>query len=427
MEVEVTDSMNVVIDNKYNNDRGNNTHCNSNYNATGDVPDGELFAESINRITSPYIKGNQCEYEIDSHNMNTGAETQQYYHIGYFEYLQICFDNKFGAIITPDIILFLTTLQMLPIMINKKFNEHFINNMGNQCLVIDNKKNKRHIDFQQLEKVFSNGISTEMETIIPYFSTTTNNSRNAMLMAFSRTIPPYYNEFDDKEIDHEFDDKENETSKGISRYLVCGNVDDWIKLKNHYEYLSDKYSRHNIVLKEYLKNVMLIVSEILNQVETGIPNIGFWSHMYYVIGNEVCGWLIRLLIRPMGEKYYVFPSHKFSNQLRDMMSESEVSNGIPVDEFDPENISEIIYRYRSELLNDCSIHNTIGLITYANNEQEDLVAKYGIFSSQINGEYLCPEFNYIISVRALARALAETSVRTSAGITSDNCYNELKK
>lgn len=257
-------------------------------------------------------------------------------HMGYLEYLQKAWNSHIGIIFTPDFFwqIFLTEVATHIKDNAEKYRDLFTDSDEKKEIIVVT-GDPQLIDLRLIadELLKLTPINTEM--FLPEFTTTTFQASMAFKAAFADAMSPYY--------DYSM------LLCGFPKVKLMGEEKDWDKVIENIEEFQTM-----IELPEYFEKVSNLASEIKGNISN--PDKDFWDKMFSLkrCGSgsqvELNGWITDLYIKKPRPAYI----HNY-----------------------PASTSYVEYK----------------LI----NTGQKFELCYGLFSSNIEGDYLVPEFGYIIN------------------------------
>lgn len=256
-------------------------------------------------------------------------------HPNYLSYLELCWDNHYPIVIRPDFIYHIVLCEIAGhIKENaEKFRNLFTSSSEKKKLLVysfDPYILPLHSMVDELVK----NIPSDITSLLPEFSTTTESSRFALAAAFCDAMSPYYSYM--------------MMLCGIPKARVEGTVDDWKKVLS---------SLHSVV-------DMLELQDYYCKVEKAIQNV------------------IDAIVSEDGR------------HLQNMFSLVRCGSGgqVKVDGW----ITDLFMQYpRVGYVENFS--SCVSSVEYKNlSNQKDYVMKSGLLRSTFEGEYLVPDFTFIV-------------------------------
>lgn len=258
-------------------------------------------------------------------------------HLNYLEYLAAAWQDHKGIVVSPDLIWHVVLNEIAGhIKANSaKYQSLFSASEGKVEILVptgDAQLLPLDLIMGQLEAL----VPTDINVFRPVFSTSTKESKFAMMAVFADAMSPYYNY--------------GMYMCGIRKVRILGTNQDWNQMLAALDNLGDILPD----LKKYFTTVGQTVEGIANNAEN--PTVDYWSKMFSLkkcgSGHQVTveGWIKSLFITIPRVAYV----HNF-----------------------PTCVSYVAYK---------------NVTTEKNYE---LV--YGLFSSREEDEYLLPEFGYLIT------------------------------
>ena len=189
----------------------------------------------------------------------------QHYHLNYLTYLEKCWSDHLGVVVTPDIVWY-TLLAELAIIIKKDpetFRQLFSkSDKKEEILVFSGDPVEMPLDI--LTDALKNRVPIDTENVFPEFSTRTPKSLHAFQAAFCDMCSPYYNY--------------GMMLCNIPKINVRGTIDDWKNLSDKWKTLSKTI----IGSTKWTK----VVSKTLDSLVENFQNKEFWKGIFSL---ERCG------------------------------------------------------------------------------------------------------------------------------------------
>jgi len=260
----------------------------------------------------------------------------EFRHLNYLEYLSFAWKNHIGIVFTPDFLwqIFLTEVATHIKDNAEKYRELFTDSDEKKKIVVPT-GDPQLIDLRLIADELLKLTPTDTEMFLPEFSTTTFQASMAFKAAFADAMSPYY--------DYSM------FMCGIPKVKVFGDDDDWDKVIENIKSFGEV-----IALPDYFQRAEELVVKIKNAANDS--NSDFWKDMFRLdrCGSggqvEVKGWINDLYIK--------VPNPGYINNY-------------------PSATSYVKYKFLET--------------------DQDFELCYGLFSSNIEGGYLLPEFGYIIN------------------------------
>ncbi len=261
------------------------------------------------------------------------------YHKNYLEYLQMCWSHHYGIIVTPDILwhLYLCEISAMVNEYPEDFRSIFASNSkedGKTTICIPTSIPGK-IDLDLLINEIQKNSPVDVNTFIIKFTTTNLISELAMNAAFCDMVSSFF--------------EYTSMSCGISKLKLYGNEEDYEKLYTHAKMISELFSK--TLNADYFNKAAETFKQILNAYKNN--DIEFWRNIFEIIrcgsGGEMAvgGWIGKLL-------------------------------------------------FNSEYHNNEFASNLVSVVKYSDQPTGRKFEKHvGLFSSNIEDDYLCPEFSHI--------------------------------
>ena len=139
------------------------------------------------------------------------------FHKNILEYLEQCWANHYGVVITPDMVWY-TVLGETAIHIkaNAEKYRHLFTTSQEKKLIAVPKKDGLTLDLDAIVDGLNKLVPTDSEVFLPVFTTSTPESQFAFKAAFADAVSPYYNYVMYR--------------CGISKVKILGTQEDWEKI-----------------------------------------------------------------------------------------------------------------------------------------------------------------------------------------------------
>lgn len=212
--------------------------------------------------------------------MGDTIEDPQHFHLNYLTYLEKCWSDHLGIVISPDIIWY-TLLSELTIIIKKQpeaFRPLFSKSDEKQNIIIPC-DDPVVIDLDTLIKALSDKVPTDASHFLPEFTTSTVKSLHAFQATFCDMCSPYYNYM--------------MYMCNIPKVDVQGTIDDW-------KSLSDKWFQLSTMVLGRHDAWSTSVSRILDALVKSFSDTEFWKAIFNIkhCGSggqtEIFGWFVDL-------------------------------------------------------------------------------------------------------------------------------------
>lgn len=257
-------------------------------------------------------------------------------HLGYLEYLKTAWNNHYGVIFTPDIFwqLFLTEVAGHIKDNAEKYRSLFTDSDEKKEITVLT-ADPQLISLDLIAEKLTELVPTDSDMFLPEFTTTTIGSALSFKAAFADAMSPYY--------DYSM------MLCGIPKVKLLGEEKDWDAVTSRVAKFKEI-----IELPEYFDAVDSLANDIKSNVSN--PDAEFWGNIFSLkrCGSggqvEVSGWINNLYIKSPRPAY--------------------IQNY-------PASVSFVSYKFL--------------------NTGQDFELCYGLFSSNVEGEYLVPEFGFVIN------------------------------
>lgn len=257
-------------------------------------------------------------------------------HLGYLEYLGEAWKYHYGVIFTPDFFwqLFLTEVATHIKNNSGKYRSLFTESQGDTMITVPT-GDPQLIDLNLIIEGLRGLVPTNTDIFLPEFTTTTMEASMAFNAAFADAMSPYYSY--------------SMYMCGIPSVKLLGDENDWDTIIGNIESLSEI-----IDLPTYFDKVTALATTIKSNINN--PDVDFWTNMFSLkrCGSggqtEVEGWI--------NDLYVAKPSPAYIQNY-------------------PSGVSFVSYKF------------------LGTGQEYELC--YGLFSSNIEGDYLAPEFGYVIN------------------------------
>lgn len=257
-------------------------------------------------------------------------------HLGYLEYLGTAWNKHYGIVFTPDFFwqIFLTEIATHIKDNFEKYRGLFTDSDEKKEIVVPT-GDPQLIDLNLISEQLTKLVPTDSDIFLPEFSTTTVGSAMSFKAAFADAMSPYYNY--------------SMFCCGIPSVKLLGKKGDWKAVISRVE--SFKKIIDN---PEYFDKVASLAKTIKKNVKT--PDPTFWKNIFSLerCGSggqvEVSGWINDLYMKKPSPGY--------------------IQNY-------PSSTSFVSYKFL--------------------NTGQNFELCYGLFSSNVEGDYLVPEFGFVIN------------------------------
>eukprot|EP00696_Hemimastix_kukwesjijk_P008108 gnl/Hemi2/20256_TR6719_c0_g1_i1.p1 gnl/Hemi2/20256_TR6719_c0_g1~~gnl/Hemi2/20256_TR6719_c0_g1_i1.p1 ORF type:complete len:351 (-),score=127.86 gnl/Hemi2/20256_TR6719_c0_g1_i1:142-1194(-) len=195
-----------------------------------------------------------------------GADAAVYHH-NYLQYLDLCWATHNGVVLTPDLLWFTIMNEVAAVVTAKP--EDFRSLFTRSPDVVEVRVASVPTDPNFLNDFIAklrDLVPLNVDTFLPDFSTSDNESRIALASVFLETVAPYY---------------ALRGGCGIPRVRVEGTADDWRKLERHLMMLHLPFSEAAPSLAARIQKLAELTANIAAQVESGQFDAGFWKSMFH--------------------------------------------------------------------------------------------------------------------------------------------------
>jgi len=264
-------------------------------------------------------------------------EDVQAYHKNYIEYLERCWGDHLGVVFTPDILWYTLLGELISIIKNNvEEYRHLFSESDEKEEIALLTVESLIISLPQFTKALREYVPTDIELFLPEFSTTTGRSAHAMLASFCDMCSPYYNY--------------SMLACGFPAIDIRGEDIDYQKILDNWGKLRKLFVNE----RAYMDRVALLLQSIINNK----TDAEFWRNMFSL---EHCGSGSQVEVR---------------GWWTDLYFENKPSLAYPGN-FSP-HVAKVPYK---------SLHFK---------PVKDLEMQEGLFFSQMNGDFLEPEFGFIV-------------------------------
>jgi len=256
------------------------------------VPYKESFLNQIQRsVISETLKNkweaSEAVARMRVYCRDTLDKDFQHYHLNYLSYLEKCWADHLGVVITPDIVWY-TLLSEVAGLVKKspETYRHLFSKSDKKEDIIVFSGDTVEMPLDVLVSALTAKVPTDTTAFFPDFSTQTSKSLHAFRAAFCDMCSPYYNY--------------SMYCCKIPKIDVRGTLDDW---KN----LVDKWNNLSKVIG--VSTWTETVSGVLNSLIENYQNKEFWKGIFSIrhCGSggqiEVLGWFTQLFNFQPSVKY----------------------------------------------------------------------------------------------------------------------------
>lgn len=285
-----------------------------------------LTDKKHNYKTNEYSQTLFCRFD----NIGEG----QAFHKNYMEYLEICWGDHLGIVVSPDILWYILLCELTQIVKAnpEQYRPLFSESEEKQEIIIFTDE-LVVMPLDELVEALKSYVPTDMTPFMPEFSTLTDRGRHAQYAAFCDMCSPYYDY--------------GMLLCGFPAIEVRGTVADWELMLESWKSLKDKFQS----FASYFVKVQTAISNIIaNQT-----NPEFWKGMFSL---QKCGSGSQVLV---------------DGWINDLYLETP-----PV-------------RYPKNYSSNVSVVKYKQLNTQKNYEMNE-----GLFFSRMNGDILVPEYGSVV-------------------------------
>jgi hypothetical protein len=267
-------------------------------------------------------------------------EDASMYHRNYMEYLEMCWGQHLGIVVTPDILWFTALSQIVELVKEspEDYRELFSESDEKQTIIVDTSASPDggvEMPLNHLVAALRNYVPTDTNQFIPQFSTTSNSSTHAMYAVFCDMCSPYYNYM--------------MLSCNFPHIAVQGSPDDWNKMAHMWLELAELFKKAG---GKWFGRVL----EIFDNCAANLSDANWWREMFRV---EKCG---------SGGETEIFGW--FSEMFRNAPKHTRYAGNFPT---------------------------TVAAVDYTNGDVgKDYRMQDGLFYSYQEGEVMVPDFGYTI-------------------------------
>ncbi len=223
------------------------------------------------------------------HNLDEGAIQ---FHSNFLEYLKICWAKHRGIVVSPDI-LWYTLLGELGQAIAEHpdtFRPLFSRSEEKQDIILP--ADYLVIPLEDLLDALRPLVPTDVDTFLPWFSSTTDRSRRAMLAAFCDAVSPYFNHI--------------MILCGFPAIRVLGIGEDWKTLRHQWGEVASVIQTLEDPIARDLAPWLTKTCSILEECAQSRENPAWWKGMFEIrhcgsgSQEELYGWITDLFRKPPG-------------------------------------------------------------------------------------------------------------------------------
>lgn len=311
------------------------------------------FIKTIKQSNHKFTNGSRLDYEKHQQLLeeiifeSTSLKSNFLFHQNYLHYLENCWANHLGIVITPDIIWYtiLSEFAFIVKSLPETFRHIFANSTNKKTLIVKAGGNEMPLD--KLVDLLKTEVPIDTSTFFPNFEFT-KNSQFAFLATFCDICSPYY--------DYSM------MLCGFPFIKVKGTIDDWKLLKDHWVNLKNIIKNADMTKLDKIAIWETNIDNTLNNILSNFDDKNFWEKIFSLkkCGSghqtEASGWLTELFVDQPKLKYVKnYSSHisvvKYNNIDTQQHYEMTVGlfNSKQEDEFMEPNFSSIIYNMTNYL------------------------------------------------------------------------------
>lgn len=312
----------------------------------------ESFVERLSDLKYDY-RTRQTTQSLFLRRANIAGDASLY-HRNYLEYLQACWGDHLGIVITPDIVWF-TLLSELAGLVREDaetYRSLFTREPEKQRIVVDT-DDPVVMPLNRLVAALRDYVPTDTALFMPEFSTTSQRARHARYAAFCDLCSPYYNY--------------GMLLCAFPAIQVQGDVDDWTRMAGQWKSLHETFSAIHGSERARTERWMGNVQATLERCVDRIEDSRWWEAMFKLERcgsghqSEVSGWFRDFFrVQPKGPAY--------------------------VQNF-PTNVARVDYTEDAM--------------------QRDFQLQEGLFFSYQEGDFMVPDFGYTVHERLEPQVVAE--------------------
>lgn len=258
-------------------------------------------------------------------------------HRNYLEYLERCWSDHLGVVVTPDVIWFtlLTELAALVKSDAERYRPLFSETQEKQSIIIVT-ADPVEMPLDRLIESMRRLVPTDVELFLPEFSTSTPRSQHAFHAAFCDAASPYYSY--------------SMMLCGFPAIDVRGTANDWLGMRMSWDYLTQEFIKLNTKVPWFHR-----VRDVLVQCEAALGDPEWWKQMF--------------VLTPCGSGSQTEVSGWFAELFRERPDPAYVGNF-------PTGVAQVSYRQLD-----------LG---------KDYLMQDGLFYSAREGDFMVPDFGYTI-------------------------------
>lgn len=245
------------------------------------------YVEDTNETCQAEFLANMCrkasKLSLVDHNIHGEA-----YHENYLFYLERCWADHLGAVITPDIVWYtiLTELSLI-IQADPEKHRHLFSQSEKKQKITVFSGSPIHIPLASIIDALRDKVPTNVDQFTPEFTTSDDRSRHARYAAFCDAMSPYYSY--------------SMMCCGIPHIQVRGTVEDWRRMEDCFDLITS--------VMELDTGWKQRVNDILTQCPERLTSPEWWAGMFKLVecgsGSqvEVDGWIRDLFLKQPNPAY----------------------------------------------------------------------------------------------------------------------------
>ena len=186
----------------------------------------------------------------------------EFFHKNYLEYLELCWANHYGAVLSPDIVWHTLLNEVASIVANapKQFAFLFTTTPESKQDICVPSDSLTILPLDLIITELKNRIPSDINLFIPNFSTTTRRSLFSRYVTFADVVSPYYNY--------------SMFACGIPYIDFQGNEEDWLKVANNWSEISGLLKTET----DYFSKIQ----NRLNLLAKMPDDSTFWKEMFFL-------------------------------------------------------------------------------------------------------------------------------------------------
>jgi len=217
------------------------------------------------------------------------TDDAQIYHRSYLEYLEKCWGDHLGIVVTPDIVWFTILGELVSVVKGSpEPYRHLFTDSHEKKEIVVQTEDPVVMPLNRLIGALRQHVPTDATKFMPDFSTTTQASRHAMYASFCDLCSPYYDY--------------GMFACAFPAISIQGDEDDWKQLAAHWRGLKPLFSGAG----PWLDTVQGILDDCAKNLKSPL----WWKEMFKLTNcgsghqTEVSGWFADLFLQqPQGPRY----------------------------------------------------------------------------------------------------------------------------